>query len=303
MRRISQPFLQRLTAFGSETIATESAASKAIVSDVKAAGLQCKSSRGFSSTKFAQSAATEAKVNSVPPYVIYGAVGALGLGGLTYYMSSQPADSALSPVLTKQQVPVTPSDASEYGTFHVLDHMGMHFTEKSLLGNFAVLFFGSIDHEGRRKRLLQMAEAVMESDRKSNMHYLIPVFATLTPEKDDVIKMSAMVEDYATALNRKDVLHVRLKGITGEDNLKLHEAAQSYTTKVKAKKGASSSESATSNDEGDLYFVNPEGEFIASYGPDADPKVVGREWAEIMKAYKISHPSWMGPKAVTTRHA
>jgi len=53
------------------------------------------------------------------------------------------------------------------------------------------------------------------------MHYLIPVFATLEPKKDDVIQMSAMVEDYATALNRKDVLHVRLKGITGDDNLKV----------------------------------------------------------------------------------
>ena len=59
------------------------------------------------------------------------------------------------------------------------------------------------------------------ADRKSNMHYLIPVFATLTPERDDVIKMSAMVEDYATALNRKDILHVRLKGITGDDNAKV----------------------------------------------------------------------------------
>lgn len=65
-----------------------------------------------------------------------------------------------------------------------------------------------------------MAQAVQESDRQSNMQYLTPVFATLKPEVDDVIKMNAMVEDYATALNRKDVLHVRLKGISGQDNLK-----------------------------------------------------------------------------------
>ena len=32
-----------------------------------------------------------------------------------------------------------------------------------LQGNFGVLYFGSVDHPGRRKRLLQMAEAVMES--------------------------------------------------------------------------------------------------------------------------------------------
>ena len=36
-----------------------------------------------------------------------------------------------------------------------------------------------------------------------------------------VIKMNAMVGDYATALNRKSILHVRLKGVTGEDNFKV----------------------------------------------------------------------------------
>lgn len=63
---------------------------------------------------------------------------------------------------------------------------------------------------------------LLSADRKSNMHYLTPVFATLTPEKDDVIRLNAMVEDYATALNRKDILHVRLKAITGDDNAKVN---------------------------------------------------------------------------------
>jgi len=65
--------------------------------------------------------------------------------------------------------------------------------------------------------------------------------------------------------------------------LQLHEAAQAYTSKAKAKKEASSTGSATSNDAGDFYFVNPEGEFIASYGPDADPKTMCEEFADIMK--------------------
>ena len=70
-------------------------------------------------------------------------------------------------------------------------------------------------------QVIQSQNFDMFADRKSNMHYLTPVFATLTPEKDDVIRLNAMVEDYATALNRKDILHVRLKAITGEDNAKV----------------------------------------------------------------------------------
>ena len=61
----------------------------------------------------------------------------------------------------------------------------------------------------------------VSADRQCNMQYLTPVFATLKPEVDDVIKLNAMVEDYATALNRKDILHVRLKAVTGDDTAKV----------------------------------------------------------------------------------
>ena len=63
--------------------------------------------------------------------------------------------------------------------------------------------------------------ATVDADRMSNMHYLKPVFLTTDPETDDVVKMSAMVSDYASALNRKDVLHVRLAGVTGPDVAKV----------------------------------------------------------------------------------
>ena len=43
-----------------------------------------------------------------------------------------PIDSTISPVINKTPAP-TPAERSEYGDFHVLDHMGMHFTQDSLL--------------------------------------------------------------------------------------------------------------------------------------------------------------------------
>lgn len=65
--------------------------------------------------------------------------------------------------------------------------------------------------------------------------------------------------------------------------LQLHAAAQSYTAKVKGKEGVESKSSATQHDEGDLYFVNPEGEFIASYGPLANSKEMGKDFSDVMK--------------------
>lgn len=303
MRRINRPLLRKLLDTGAVWAEAEAQKGSSSITEVQAFARQLESKRWFSGSRLVQSAATEAKVNSINPYVLYGGVGAVGVGIVTYLMSSQPANSTIAPVITKAPALTTSEETSEYGSFDCLDHMGMHFTQDNLLGMFAVIFFGSMDSPGRRKRLLQMAEAVMESDRKSNMHYLTPVFATLTPEKDDVIRLNAMVEDYATALNRKDILHVRLKAITGDDNAKLHAAAQAYTHKVKGKDGVQSGSQATSHDEGDLYFVNPDGEFIASYGPNAEPKQIGKEFSDVMKAYKLSHPTWMGPKAVKTRHA
>lgn len=68
----------------------------------------------------------------------------------------------------------------------------------------------------------------------------------------------------------------------------LHKRAQQYTATVKAKSGVESTPAtATAKDCGDLYFVSPEGEFLASYGPDAAPKAIAAEWSETMKV--ISH--------------
>ena len=47
---------------------------------------------------------------------------------------------------------------------------------------------------------------------------------------------------------------------------------------------------ATSHDEGDLYFVNPDGEFIASYGPSAEPKAIGKEFSDLMKVQDLFIP-------------
>ena len=65
--------------------------------------------------------------------------------------------------------------------------------------------------------------------------------------------------------------------------MQLHAAAQSYTSKVKGKDGVTEGSSATQDDGSDLYFVNPDGEFIASYGPGAEPKSIGKEFSDYMK--------------------
>jgi protein SCO1/2 len=225
-------------------------------------------------------------------------IGAAGLGAMYYFSSSQPKGAGI----TLTDAEPTPLSEHQIGEFEVMDHLGNRFSQNDLLGTFSVIFFGNIEHEGRRARLLQMAEAVMQSDRLSNMQHLKPVFVTLKPKEDDVVKLNAMVEDYASALNRKDVLGVRLKALVGDDNLKLHAAAQKFTHEVKGKPGANP-ETATKDDGGDFYFVNPDGEFIASYGPHISPREMAEEWADTMKGYKLKHPSWLSPKKVATRHA
>ena len=71
--------------------------------------------------------------------------------------------------------------------------------------------------------------------------------------------------------------------------LQLHEAAQKYTHKVKARSSAAEAPKVTKDDQSDLYFVSPEGEFLASYGPEATPKDIGKEWAEIIKVNCYFH--------------
>ncbi len=57
--------------------------------------------------------------------------------------------------------------------------------------------------------------------------------------------------------------------MTLQELRQVHEAAQTYTQTTKGKSpeaAAAAKQPGTDNDEGDLYLVNPDGHFVASYG-------------------------------------
>ena len=60
------------------------------------------------------------------------------------------------------------------------------------------------------------------ADRKSNMHYLAPLFITVDADTDNEEKMRNVVELFNSKHNRKNV---RLTGLTGPDTVKVRAAS------------------------------------------------------------------------------
>ena len=60
--------------------------------------------------------------------------------------------------------------------------------------------------------------ACAPADRKTNMHYLNPLFVTVDYENDNEEKLRNVVDLFNSNHNRK---HVRLTGLTGPDTVKV----------------------------------------------------------------------------------
>ncbi|KAK9796676.1 hypothetical protein WJX73_005525 [Symbiochloris irregularis] len=221
------------------------------------------------------------------PAAMYASVGgALGAAGGLYYLLFGGATGA-----EVAGEPPAGLGAAHIGEYSVTTHAGAKFNETELKDDFAVVYFGSTTDRECVTELEKLAEVVYQSDRKTNMHYLNPVFVTVDAETDSEEKMRNVVDLFNTNHNRKNV---RLVGLTGPDTVKLHQAAIEYSHK-----------DGPEADQPDhrIYLVNPEGEFVKAYSADVSPAEMSEDLQNLIIKYKVNNASWHAPKKVARRHA
>ena len=76
--------------------------------------------------------------------------------------------------------------------------------------------------------------------------------------------------------------------------MQLHQAAEEYNGKSTPKPDQADNR---------IYLVNPEGEFVTAYSADVSVADISDDLYEIIRKYKINHPTWHSPKKVARRHA
>ena len=196
------------------------------------------------------------------------------------------------------------------GPFQLLDTRGKPFTDKDLLGKFAVLYFG-FTHcpDICPEELEKVAAAVDLAAKKTGAgEGLIPVFISIDPERDTV----PLVRDYVVEF------HPKMIGLTGSMEA-VREAARAYRvyyTKATLGEITGGDESESDDKDGGkkkkgkkkapppaddylldhsiiTYLVDPEGKFVTFYGKNYSEQEMGESMAQHVELWKQNHPEWL----------
>mmetsp|Transcript_6143 Transcript_6143/g.10662 ORF Transcript_6143/g.10662 Transcript_6143/m.10662 type:complete len:290 (+) Transcript_6143:155-1024(+) len=160
------------------------------------------------------------------------------------------------------------------GPFELVDSRnGKKFTDKDLLGQYALLYFG-FTHcpDICPDELLKIAEAV-DLVEKTSGEKIQPVFISLDPERDNVAQVRAYVTEF----------HPRLIGLTGakEACVAAAKAYRVYFTK------ANQTEEDYLIDHSIIhYLIDPEGAFVGFYGKNMDANAIGKSITDQVQKWK-----------------
>ncbi|KAK9868812.1 hypothetical protein WJX84_004143 [Apatococcus fuscideae] len=199
------------------------------------------SCRGFASES--------ANPGTRPPvsYLSFALTAATGAGLLWYYQNMM---SARVQAEVKQ---ATAGNASIGGPFDLLNQDGKPFTDKDLLGKFALVYFG-FTHcpDICPDELEKMASAL--NGLGDQAKEIQPVFISIDPERDSVEQVREYVKEF----------YPGIIGLTGPSE-KVKEAARQYRVYY-TRAGDDDDEDYLIDHSIIMYLLNPKGEFVTFYG-------------------------------------
>lgn len=199
--------------------------------------------RGFST----EAAATTGQRRGPVSFLSLGLTAATGAGLMLWFQNVQ--REKLKAVTTKTE---SVGKAAIGGPFDLIDQNGKPFTEKNLLGKFALVYFGfTFCPDICPDELEKMAQAINSIDKELG-YELQPVFISIDPERDTVPQVKEYVREF----------HPRMIGLTGPIE-KVKEAARQYRVYY-----------TKTNDTEDylvdhsiiMYLIDPQGAFVTFYG-------------------------------------
>lgn len=189
------------------------------------------------------------------------------------------------------------------GMWTVQDHDGLDFTDTDLLGQYALLTFGSVHGDGAAvhdvlKRMLATSDRIgmppsplfppfrtltplnyLHAVKLSNMR-IQTALVSITPESDTPPTLRAAVDDVSP----------EVWAFTGPDCRDVAEAALDFVQRFVPDMDGVTLQHLP----GLLFLVNPAGEFVGVWraGEEGD---LGALVAEQVRAWKQRHTNWMGP--------
>jgi protein SCO1/2 len=148
------------------------------------------------------------------------------------------------------------------GPFVMTDHHGNRFTERDLAGKYALVFFG-FTHcpDICPTTLLTIAEVMdqLGDDAKK----VLPVFVSVDPKRDTVGHLSNYVQNF----------HPSVIGLTGTEE-QVKQIADTYKVYYAIRETEDSAMGYQVDHSGYLYFMGPNGEYIAHFPHNVTAQVL-----------------------------
>jgi len=168
-------------------------------------------------------------------------------------------------------------EAAVGGPFELIDQDGKRFTDKNLLGEFAILYFGfTFCPDICPDELEKLANAIDLVEKKIGVK-VQPVFISIDPDRDTPPKVKEYIKEF----------HPRLIGLTGDmDSVK--RASKAY--RVYFNKTGESSTDYLVDHSIIHYLINPAGEFVTFYSKSFTEEQLADSISEHVVEWKKQHP-------------
>lgn len=234
--------------------------------------------RGFerpSTSRFCRQYSSQAAQTRGPVSYISLAL-TVGTGGGLLYWYTNEKQKKMQKLSSKS---VVVGDAAIGGPFNLLDHSGKPFSDKDLLGEFALLYFGFTFCPDVCPEELEKIAAAADVIEKDTGRKVQLVFLTVDPERDGVEQVKEYVKEF----------HPRMIGLTGSLE-KTKAAAAGYRVYY----------NKTNDDPQDYlvdhsiitYLVDPEGKFVTFYGKNYTLQEMADSIMWHVRSWREQHPEY-----------
>jgi len=221
----------------------------------------------------------ESDRSSVGPYTWRaGALFIVTGAGLWYYFTTEKAKM----VEKRQQELATASygKAKIGGPFSLITHKGTPYTEKDLVGQWSLLYFGFTNCPDICPDELDKMASVVDSLDNEFGKVVQPIFISCDPGRDTVERTAAYVRDF----------HPRLIGLTGDyDGVKA--VCKTYRVYFSTPPNTKPGDDYLVDHSIFFYLMNPAGEFVDAYGKSQTADTIRLKVAEAITRWQSSNHS------------
>ncbi|KAI3438126.1 hypothetical protein D9Q98_000567 [Chlorella vulgaris] len=207
-------------------------------------------------------------------YMSLGMTVATGAGLLWWYNHEK--DKKMEDISREGKTSVVVGQAAIGGPFELIDQDGKPFTDKDLLGRFALLYFGFTWCPDICPEELEKIAAAVDKTEKLSGVQVVPVFLSLDPQRDGVEQVRDYVKEF----------HPRMLGLTGSYD-KVAAAAKAY--RVYFSKTQDSQEDYLIDHSIITYLINPEGRFMSFFGKNFTADEMAKSISENIKRWQEEH--------------